>query len=63
MLSFTNKYLRIIDFKNIIYMDNKYINTMFKNYSVKIYGFNLEITTFGYKEIIIKGRILNIEFI
>jgi len=63
MLSFTNKYLRILDFKNIIYMDDKFINIMFKNYFIKIHGYNLELTLFGYKEIIIKGTITNIEFI
>ena len=63
MLSFTNKNIRILDFKNIIYMDDKLINIMFKNYFVKIHGYNLELTLYGYKEIIIKGNILNIEFI
>jgi len=36
---------------------------MFKNYFIKIYGSNLEICVYGYKEIIIKGRINNIVFI
>ncbi len=61
MLSFTNEYLRVLDFKNIVYMDDKYINIMFKNYFVKIKGTNLTIALYGYKEIIIKGSINNIE--
>ena len=44
-------------------MDDKFINIMFKNYFIKIHGYNLELTLFGYKEIIIKGTITNIEFI
>ena len=63
MLTFTDKYLRIIDFKNIIYMDDKYVGIMFNKYIVKINGSSLEITTYGYKEIIIKGKIYNIEFV
>ena len=55
MLSFTKDYLRVIDFKNIIYMDDKKLNIMFKNYFVKIQGSNLEIKVYGYKEIIVKG--------
>ena len=61
MLSFTKDYLRVIDFKNIIYMDDKKLNIMFKNYFVKIQGSNLEIKVYGYKEIIVKGIVSNIE--
>lgn len=63
MLSFTNKDLRILDFKNIIYMDDKMINIMFKNFIAKIKGSNLEISLYGYKEIIIKGNIISIEIV
>ena len=62
MLSFTKDFLRVIDFKNIIYMDDKKLNIMFKNYIIKIQGSNLEISVYGYKEIIVKGIINNIEF-
>ena len=62
MLSFTKDFLRVIDFKNIIYMDDKKLNIMFKNYIIKIQGYNLEISVYGYKEIIVKGIISNIEF-
>lgn len=62
MLSFTKDFLRVIDFKNIIYMDDKKLNIMFKNYIIKIQGSNLEISVYGYKEIIVKGIISNIEF-
>lgn len=63
MLSFTNEYLKVIDFKNIIYMDDNKVHIMFKKFNVKITGSNLEITFYGYKEIIIKGLIINIEII
>ena len=53
MLSFTKDFLRVIDFKNIIYMDDKKLNIMFKNYIIKIQGSNLEISVYGYKEIIV----------
>jgi hypothetical protein len=62
MLTFKNDYLRIIDFKNVVFMNDKYISIMFNNYFVKIQGSNLFITFYGYKEIIIKGTINNIEF-
>ena len=57
MLTFKNDYLRIIDFKNVLFMNDKYISIMFNNYFVKIQGSNLFITFYGYKEIIIKGTI------
>lgn len=63
MLSFNKDFLRVIDFKSIIYMDDKYINIMFKNYFTKIQGSSLEIVVYGYKEIIIKGTINNIEIV
>ena len=62
MFSFTKNYLRIIDFLNIIYMDDKMINIRFKNFTIKIQGSDLKITLFGFKEILIKGTINNIEF-
>ena len=43
-------------------MDDKKLNIMFKNYIIKIQGSNLEISVYGYKEIIVKGIISNIEF-
>ena len=62
MLTRKKDYIRVIDFKNIIFMDDKRINIRFNNYYINIQGSNLFITFFGYKEIIIKGDISKIEF-
>ena len=62
MLTIKKDYIRVIDFKNIIFMDDKMINIRFNNYYINIQGLNLFITFYGYKEIIIKGTFTKIEF-
>ena len=62
MLTIKKDYIRIIDFLNINFMDDKIIIISFNNYIIKIQGSNLFITFYGYKEIILKGDISKIEF-